>query len=211
MKRALVVDDHPIFRNGLKLTLTYELEMSVDEAATVAEALAYIAASPPDLVIMDLDLPDMDGLEATKKIRKLNECLPIVVVSGLKEKGYAQRAMKAGAMGFVQKDAEKQIFVATIRDILREQIYRKQHREAHTKPALKQTNSDELYHSLSNREYQVFCLLALGKTPADIADELGISRKTVSVQRAHILTKLQLENNAEIMHYALKHELVKII
>lgn len=208
MKSVLIVDDHPIFRNGLKLIFSYEFEMKVEEVSCGLDALQTIAASKPDLVIMDIDLPDIDGLETISRIIKSHAKLPIIVVSALKEKEYAYRAMNAGASAYIHKESDKHKFVAAVRDVFRGtgDIRRKPNMD----PDHPEERDDGLYRSLSNREYQIFCLFAMGRTPATIALELGISRKTVSAQRARILSKLKLDNNAEMMHYALKNGLVKI-
>lgn len=210
MKRALIADDHPIFRNGIKLILTFDMEYAVDEADDGFQALKYVEEHQPDLAIVDIDLPGINGLDVIKDFRKRFPSLPIVAISALKEEVYGDRALKAGATLFVHKLAEKQDFIGFVKAAIAKHVYSTDSRNQDDMQTEKNAKQ-ELYHKLSNREFEVCVLIASGKTVGEIAEELHLSKKTVSAQRANILQKLELENNAQIMHYAVKHHLVTII
>lgn len=212
MKKALLADDHPIYRNGLKLILTYEMDMYVAEETNGMAALEYVQNNPVDLVVIDIDLPGLSGLDVVRHIRKIPLSIPILVVSALPEQEYAERATKAGASGFLNKQADKLAFMGAIRD-----LFRNQHKQGVSTAAPEQTSTakkktDELPHKLlSDREYQVFCLLASGKSVGDIAESLHLSDKTISTHRTRILRKMELSTNAELTNYALKHGLVTLV
>jgi two-component system invasion response regulator UvrY len=210
MKRVLLADDHPIFRNGLKLILTYEMDMYVAEATNGVEALEYLQNNTVDLVIVDLDLPGINGLDVIRNIRKSRSNIPILMMSALPADEYTERAIKAGASGFLNKQADKLAFTGAVRALFREQQYRKEPVEQRQQPA--KNEQDILPHKhLSDREYEVFCLLASGKSVGDIAEKLHLSDKTVSTHRTRLLRKMNLSTNADLTNYALKHELIRLV
>lgn len=211
MKRALLADDHPIFRNGLKLILTYEMDMYVAEATNGMEALEYLQNNTVDLVIIDIDLPGINGLDVVRNIRKSRSAVPVLIMSALPADEYTERAVKAGASGFLNKQADKLTFMGAIRSLFREQQYKK---EPVVQGAEEETDGqqDILPHKhLSDREYEVFCLLASGKSVGEIAEKLHLSDKTVSTHRTRLLKKMNLSTNADLTNYALKHELIRLV
>lgn len=212
MKKALLADDHPIYRNGLKLILTYEMDMYVAEETNGIAALEYVQNNPVDLVVIDIDLPGLSGLDVVRHIRKIPLTIPILVMSALPEQEYAERAAKAGATGFLNKQADKLAFMGAIRDLFRDQ-HRQKTSTAAREPAAATNNhaNTPVHKQLSDREYQVFCLLASGKSVGDIADALHLSDKTISTHRTRILRKMELSTNAELTNYALKHGLVTLV
>ncbi len=211
MKKALIADDHPIFRNGLKLILSYEMDMYVVEATNGMEALDYLGKNDVDLVVIDIDLPGVSGLDVVRQFRKRRPAVPVLVVSALPEEEYADRARKSGASGFLNKQADKLAFMGAVRALFREQQHSRKI-PATVVPTDSSDHEEELPHKLlSDREYQVFCMLASGKPVGEIAEKLCLSDKTVSTHRMRLLKKMNLSTNAELTNYALKHELIRIM
>ncbi len=209
MKKALIADDHPIFRNGLKLILSYEMDMYVVEATNGVEALDYLDKNEVDLVVIDIDLPGVSGLDVVRLFRKRRPSVPVLVVSALPEEEYAERARRSGASGFLNKQADKLAFMGAVRALFREQQHS---RKAQPTPPDSSSDTDELPHKLlSDREYQIFCMLASGKSVGEIAAKLCLSDKTISTHRTRLLKKMQLSTNAELTNYALRHELIRIM
>ncbi len=210
MRRALIAEDHPIYLNGIKLVLSFELDFQIEEARSGVQALDLLEAQRFDLLVIDLDLPEMSGIDVIASIRRRLPLLPILAVSGLRPDVYAAYAIDAGATAFIPKNAEKDDFVAAVREVLRP--------ASRTKPAGRSNGAAEgrdeeakRYLRLSKREFEVFGLIAAGKTVGEIARELHRSTKTISAQRASVLKKLELHNNAQLMRYALKHGIVALL
>ena len=212
MKKALIADDHPIFRNGLKLILSYEMDMYVAEATNGMEALDHLEKNDVDLVVIDIDLPGVSGLDVVRHFRKRQPAVPVLVVSALPEEEYAERARRAGASGFLNKQADKLAFMGAVRALFREQQYNRRVPATGESPHGEHDGEDELPHKLlSDREYQVFCMLASGKSVGEIAEKLCLSDKTVSTHRTRLLRKMNLSTNADLTNYALKHELIRLV
>lgn len=211
MKRALLADDHPIFRNGLKLILTYEMDMYVAEATNGMEALEYLQNNTVDLVIIDIDLPGINGLDVVRSIRKNRLMIPVLMMSALPADEYAERATKAGASGFLNKQADKLAFTGAVRALFREQQHRKDTVEKLPPPGTDGQDDLPPHKLLSDREYEVFCLLASGKSVGEIAEKLHLSDKTVSTHRTRLLKKMNLSTNAELTNYALRHDLIRLV
>lgn len=213
MKKALIADDHPIFRNGLKLILSYEMDMYVAEATNGAEAMDYIDNNDLDLIVIDIDLPGVSGLDVLRYVRKRYPAVPVLVMSALPEEEYAERARRAGASDFLNKQADKLSLMGAIRVLFREKQQKKVQKLTVSGADTNETSvGDELPHKrLSDREYQVFCMLASGKSVGDIAEKLCLSDKTVSTHRTRLLKKMNLSTNAELTNYALKHELIRLV
>jgi two-component system, NarL family, invasion response regulator UvrY len=206
---VLIVDDHDIVREGLK-QIVYETGDIVvgGEARTGAEAMERIRTGRWDVVILDLNLPDRPGLEVLSQIRTRAPHVPVLILSMHQQVSYAARAMKAGAHGYVSKDSAREHLVLAIRKLARGERF--------LTPAFAEGLAFELmdgagatpYERLSDREFQILSRIAGGKPPREIAVELGLSVKTVGTHRARILTKLGLKNNAEIVQYAIEHNLL---
>ncbi|MCD6391319.1 MAG: response regulator transcription factor [Dehalococcoidia bacterium] len=209
MISILVVDDHPVVREGLKQILQGMPETVVlDEAGSAQETLGKISENDYDMVILDISLPDRNGLDVLKDLRRMKPVLRILVVTMHPEEQYALRTLKAGAYGYLTKDAASDELVLATRTICSGRKYIGLSVAEKLAFAL-DTEAEKLPHELlSNREYQVMCMIASGKTTTEIARELMLSVKTVSTYRSRILSKMRLKNNMELIHYAIKHRLV---
>jgi two-component system invasion response regulator UvrY len=207
--RVFVIDDHAVVRRGLRQILAEAPEATLaGEAGSGAEALTQLRRTRCDVVVLDISLPDCNGLELLRQIRSQHPRLAVLVLTMHAEEPYAVRALRAGAAGYLTKDGAAEELLAAIRKVAAGGRY--------LTPALAETlalrlgpDSRELPHErLSDREFQVLCLMATGKSLTEIANALGVSVKTVSTHRARILEKMHLRNNAELIQYAVKHDLV---
>jgi DNA-binding NarL/FixJ family response regulator len=204
----LIADDHELIREGLKRILGEAGEIdAVGEAEDAASLLVQLRNNKWDVLVLDINMPDRSGLEVLKDVRKDYPGLPVLVLSMYPEEQYAIRVMKAGASGYLTKSGASSDLIsaliklhqggryisATLADRLADELDR---------------NSDQPPHeTLSDREFEVFKLIADGKTVGEIAENLSLSVKTISTYRTHILGKMNLRNNAEIMHYAMEHHM----
>lgn len=208
MIRVLVADDHPVVREGLKRIIERDSAMLVAaEASTSQEVLDQLAANHLDVVLLDINMPGRGGLEVLQQINAHYPSLPVLVVSMYSEEQYATRVLRAGASGYLTKESAPSQLVKAIRKVVLGGRY--------VSPTLAEKLAIDLgtesmfpHESLSNREYQVLCLLASAKTVSEIADELSLSVKTISTYRTRILEKMGLRNNVDLARYALKHGLV---
>ena len=209
MIRVLVADDHAVVRRGVLQILSEAPDILVaGEASTVHETMRAVREKSFDVLLLDIAMPEGGGLEVLSQLQGLEERPYILVLSMYPEKQYAVRALRAGAAGYMTKESAPEELIAAIRTVASGRRYVTQ--------SLLETLADELkngigqapHERLSQREYQVMCLLASGKTVTDVAAELSLSDKTVSTYRTRILQKLKLTNTAEIVRYALKHALV---
>lgn len=210
MIRVLVADDHAVVRRGLVAILNAEPSMLVSgEASNGRDALRAVREHEYDVLVLDITMPDLGGLEVLRQIQGIRPQLPILILSVHSEEQYAARALKAGAAGYMNKESAPDELVSAINQVARGRKY--------VTPSLAQRLADRLgepgaqapHDALSNREYQVMCMLASGKTISDIAEALLLSVKTISTYRARILEKMKLENTAEIIRYAIKRGLVE--
>ena len=207
MVRILIADDHPIYRRGLLQILTDVPDMfAVDEAGSGEEALGKVWDNNYDLVLLDISMPGRGGLDALKVLKSHRPKLPVLVISMHPEEHYAVRALRAGADGYVNKESAWYELVKAIQKVLEGGKYVSA--VVAEKLAANMSDADKpLQEILSDREYQVFQMLAAGKTVGVIADELSLSVKTISTHRVRILEKMKLKNNAELIHYAIVNKL----
>lgn len=207
--RIMIVDDHAIFREGLKMILSETSDMIVSgEAGTSSEALKLTRENDFDMVLLDISMPDRDGIETLALLKKEHPKLKVLMLSMHRETKYAVRAIRTGAAGYLNKQSAPSQLVTAMRQVAAGKKYISPE-VAHELACLVSGESEALPHeSLSNREYQTLCLIASGKTVSAIAAELCLSVKTVSMYRSRLLEKMQLKNNAELTHYAIKHGLV---
>jgi|KBSSwiStaDraftv2_1062776.scaffolds.fasta_scaffold1087538_1 DNA-binding NarL/FixJ family response regulator len=207
MTEVLIVDDHPIVRRGLKEILRSECDLHLFEAANGLEARDLMKQSAFDLIILDLDLPGLSGLELLKEIRRNHRQARVLVLSIHPEDQFAVRVLKAGASGFLSKEAAPEQLVKTIRKILKGAV----HISDRTADLLVQRLGDKhhthLHDKLSDREFQILCLFGQGKTPKEIAATLTLSPPTVSTYRARILDKMHMRTTAELVKYAVQNKL----
>jgi len=199
--RMLIVDDHAVVRRGASELLAESFaDVEIAEAATGEQALELVAEAPVDLVILDLSMPGKGGLATLKELRAAYPRLPIVVLSAHSEDQYALRALKSGAAGYVTKDLALEELVVAARAVLAGDRY--------LGKTLTGVDRPPPHAALSEREFQVLRLLALGKSVKDIGGELDLSEKTISTYRTRILAKMAMHSNAELMRYALRAGLV---
>jgi two-component system, NarL family, invasion response regulator UvrY len=208
MIRVLVVDDHAVVRRGVTQILADEPDLTVvGEASTGREALQLARQTAFDVLVLDMSLPDMNGLEVLRQVKGLQPAARALILSIYPEEQYALRTLKAGALGYLTKESAPTELVTAVRQVAGGSRYISQ---ALGELLVSEVVTDQpgLPHiTLSDREYQVMILLAKGKTVSDIAADLVLSVKTVSTYRRRILDKLRLETTAEIIRYALQHNL----
>ncbi len=209
MHKLLMLDDHAMVRSGLRAILEDELSaVDIREAGTAQEGLNILRGFEPDAVILDLGLPDRSGLDVLKRIRSEWPRLPVLVLSMYSEDQYGLRVMRAGAAGYLTKASAPEHLLEAVRKILHGGCFVSQTLAEKLAAHVSGKAEEEPYQSLSDREYQVFQLIASGKTVSEIANELCLSVKTISTHRTHIIEKTGLKNNAEITHYAMERHLV---
>jgi two-component system invasion response regulator UvrY len=210
MHTILIADDHPIVRRGLKQILEEtQLVLSVEEASTGEEALEKVRKGKFDIVLLDISMPGMNGLEVLEGIKKMKPSLPVLMLSIYPEEDYAVRALKAGASGYLTKKSAPDELVIAIRKLSRRERYISPALADYLACHLTDDGGGKLHESLSNREFQVMRLIASGKSLKEIAGNMGLSPKTISTFRTRILHKMHLKSNAELIQYALKHSLTE--
>ena len=209
MIRVLIADDHPIIRKGLSEILAEAPDVVVSgEAGNGREALRQAGEGTCDLVLLDISMPDKHGLDVLAEMKDRKPALPVLILSMYPEEQYALRALKAGASGYLVKDSAPEELVAAIRKAAAGGVYVSPALAERLAVRLGGTFSGPPHEALSQREFQVLCLIAQGQTVGEIAVALFLSPKTVSTYRRRILTKMDLSNNAELMRYAMENRLV---
>ena len=210
MTRILIADDHPLLRSGLRQVLAPEPDLMVaGEAEDSEQVLQQLEQEPWDVVILDITMPGRSGLDVLRDIRRKRPELPVLVLSMHAEDQFAVRAIKAGANGYISKDNAAGEVVRAIRKILTGKKYISPRLAEILADALNTDAERPLHETLSDREFQVLCQLASGKTVSQIALEIELSVKTISTYRARILEKMNLRNNAELTRYAIQNGLVE--
>lgn len=208
--RVLIADDHAIVRQGLRQILSDTPDLTVSgEAENGVQAVQMVRAGEWDVVLMDVSMPDRNGIDALKLIKKEFPRLPVLILSMYPEEQYAIRALKAGAAGYLTKQSAPELLVTAIRQVASGKKYVSPSLAEELANAIGDDSERPPHEKLSDREYQTLCMIASGKTPAEIAEALNLSVKTVSVYRARLLEKMNLRNNAELTHYGLKHGLAE--
>lgn len=207
--KTLIADDHVLFRQGLKGILAAEFEAATfGEAGDVPHLLELVRREHWDLLLLDITMPGRSGLDALKEIRQLRPELPVLVLSMHPEDQFGLRAFRMGAAGYITKTcAAEQLFEA-IHRVTNGHKYVSPWLAEQLATALQARTPEPTHESLSDRELEVMLLIAGGKSVKEVASELCLSVKTISTHREHILKKLHLHNNSEIMRYAFQHGLV---
>jgi len=207
-RRVLLVDDHPFMRAGLAQLIERQADLEVGgEAGNPAEAFQQLARGKPDLVLTDLTMPGRSGLEFIKDLRAAHADLAILVISMHDEAVYAERVIRAGARGYIMKEAGGENLLAAIRQVLRGEIYVSPRMAARLLEALsgsRPRGSHSPIEQLSDREFEVFQLIGQGKSTRDIATQLHLSTKTVDVHRSHIKEKLALTDTTALIRHAVR-------
>ena len=207
---VLLADDHAMFREGLKQVLSRTSDLVVvDEAGDAQQILDKVQKSDFDVIILDISMPGRDGMDVLKRLKQMKPHLHILVLSMHPEDQYAFRAIKAGASGYLTKNKASQELIEAIRRIASGRRYISADVAEQLAIDIEKDSNQPLHRKLSDREYQVMCLIASGKTVKEIADELSLSTSSISTLRARILRKFGMKTSAEITHYAIKHDLVK--
>lgn len=209
--KVLIADDHAIVREGLKQILADTRDIVVaGDAENGGEAIKLARKNDGcDVLLLDISMPDKSGIEVLKQIKKEAPRLAVLMLSMHREDQYAIRSLKAGAAGYMNKQSAPDQLVDAIRQVAAGRKY--------ISPTLAQELANQLgedreappHESLSDREYQTLIMIASGKTVSDIAAELSLSVKTISMYRTRILQKMKLRHNAELTHYAIKNSLVE--
>ena len=209
MLRVLIADDHAILRRGLKEILLREFEdAACGEAGEAAQVLYQVRSQPWDLVILDVSMPGRSGLDVLTDLKQLRPELPVLMLSMHSEDQYAKRVLKAGAVGYMNKETAPEELVKAIRRVLAGGRYVSTAFAEKLASDLRGDPGRPIHESLSNREFEVLRMIASGKTNSQMAEELHLSLTTVSTYRARILEKMGMANNAELMRYALQNRLI---
>lgn len=208
MLKILIADDHAVVRGGLRQFLADAADFRIaGEARNGSEALALVAAEHWDLLLLDIGLPDLDGLEVLKRVRHDQPALPVLIFSMFAEDDYAMAALAAGAVGYLPKDSAPEEILAAIRRAARGERYLSPQLAEKLLSGTAAGGRKQAHDFLSGREFMVMRLLSRGMALTAIADDLHLSPKTVSTYRGRILQKLNLLNNAELTRYVIEHKL----
>jgi two-component system, NarL family, invasion response regulator UvrY len=210
MMKLLLVDDHAMMRTGLRQVVAQAFpDAEFGEAGSAREALDQVVRNSWDVVLLDIELPDRDGLDLLKDLRLAAPQVPVLILSGQPERDYGVQALKAGAAGFVAKTELATVLVDAIQKVCA--------RGRHVSPALAErlahsldpAGGRPLHDQLSAREFQILAALARGQSVGELAAQMSLSVKTVSTYRTRLLKKMGMQSNAELMRYALQHGLVR--
>jgi two-component system, NarL family, invasion response regulator UvrY len=204
----LIVDDHAIVRQGLRqILMESDSTIFVKEADCGSEAIRQVREGEWNVVVLDISMPDRSGIDILKQIKKEYPKIPVLMLSMHEEGLYAIRALKAGASGYITKQSAPAELMAAIHQVARGRKYLTATLAEAMADSLGANYERSPHETLSDREYQTLCLIASGKGLTDVAEEMRLSVKTVSVYRARLLEKMKLKNNAELTHYAIKNGL----
>lgn len=207
--RLLIADDHTLVRKGLRQILldTQDVEV-VDEASDGKEIIKKISKNDYTLVLLDISLPGRSGIEVLKQIKCIKPELPVLILSMHPEEQYAVRSIRAGASGYVTKESAPDELLAAIIKVAQGGKYITSTLAEKLAFEVEKPTEKTLHETLSDREYQVMCMIASGKTVKEIAEILSLSVKTISTHRVRLLHKMNMRNNAQLTHYAIKNGLV---
>jgi len=210
MIRVLIADDHAILRRGLKEILTREFKDAVcGEAENAQQTLAQVQGRGWDLVILDVSMPGRSGVDILGDVKRARPKLPVLVLSMHPEDQYAKRVLKAGAAGYMNKETAPEELIKAIRKVLAGGRYVSPGLAEKLALDLNENAGRPAHEILSDREFEVLRMIASGKTVTQVAESLHLSVTTVSTYRARILEKMQMTTTAELMHYALRNNLVE--
>lgn len=209
--KILIADDHAIVREGLKQIVAEEKDMIVSgEAENASSLMSLLEKDNWSIVVLDINMPGKSGLEALKDIKHLYPDLPVLILSMFSEDQYGLRAIKAGASGYLKKVSAPTELVIAIRKIVSGRKYINPDLAEKLAENLGSENQNNLHEKLSDREYQIMCNIALGKTAEEIAEDLSLSINTIYTYRNRILEKMSMKSNVELTQYALQNRLIEI-
>jgi two-component system, NarL family, invasion response regulator UvrY len=209
MIRIIIADDHSIVREGLKQIIADTPDMIIaDEAENGHELISKIETGKYNVAVVDTSMPDSHIIDLLKHIRQIQPRLPVLILSMHPEDQYGVRVMKAGAAGYLTKESAPTDLISALRTVSAGKKYISATLAEKLIFALNNNKNKAPHEVLSDREFQVFCMLAESKPSKEIAAELYLSEKTISTYRSRILSKMPLKNNSELIHYAVKNGLV---
>lgn len=209
MINVVLCDDHAVLRRGIRDTLADAPDIQVTgEAGSYSELREVLRTAPCDVLLLDLNLPGRSGLEALASLKETHASIKVLIVSMYPEDQYALRCLKAGAHGYANKAGDPLQLIAAVRTVVQGRKYLTPEVAQLLADSLSEPASEAPHEQLSERELQTLVKIASGKRLSDIAEELMLSPKTVSVYRARVLDKLKLSNNAELTVYAIRNHLV---
>jgi DNA-binding NarL/FixJ family response regulator len=207
--RVFIADDHAIVREGLKQILAEQRDIVVcGEAETGLDAIKLFHKSRCNVLLLDISLPDRNGIEVLKQIKSDKPELAVLMLSMHREDQYAIRALKAGASGYLTKQSAPRELVGAIRQVAEGQRYVSAQLAQVLAAQLGEDHDKPVHEGLSDREYQTLTMIASGKTVSEIARELSLSVKTISEYRSRLLSKMKLKTSAELTHYAIRNQLI---
>jgi two-component system, NarL family, invasion response regulator UvrY len=209
VKNILLVDDHSIVREGLKNLIALETDLTVTgEASSGLEAINLVRKNQYDIMVLDISMPDKNGVDTLHDLKHIAPDLPVLILSGYAEAQYALNLMRSGCKGYLSKDTDADEIIKAIRTIANGKRYISSELAELMTKQLSHPSEKQLHEMLSDREFQVFFKLASGLIPTEIGAELNISVKTVSTYRSRILEKMSLKTNADLTYYAIKNGLI---
>jgi DNA-binding NarL/FixJ family response regulator len=209
MKRIIIADDHKIVRAGLKQIIADDPDLSVEgEADDGQQLLEMVRKHEYDVVLLDMKMPGRSGLEILKQLKAEKPDLPVLILSMHPEEQYAVRSIKAGASGYLTKDLAPEKLIGAIKKVLEGRKYISPSLAERLAESIMDEKSLPPHEYLTDREFQVMCMIASGKTITEIARELFLSVKTISTYRQRILEKMDMKNNAEMTHYVISNSLL---
>ncbi|MCF8209921.1 MAG: response regulator transcription factor [Rhodoferax sp.] len=209
MIKVILCDDHAMVRRGIRDTLADAVDIQVvGEAGNYAEVREMLRNTPCDVLILDLNLPGRGGMEVLASLREADSPIRVLIVSMFAEDQYALRCLRAGAQGYLNKAGDPAHLITAVRTLAQGRKYVTAEVSEMLIENLASPSTETLHSTLSERELQTLLKIASGKRLSDIAEELMLSPKTVSVYRSRLLEKLKLSNNAELTVYAIRNELV---
>lgn len=208
--RVLIADDHAIVREGLKQIIADSTQFMVaGEAENGLQAIQQARSGAFDIILLDISMPDRSGIEVLKQLKAELPALPVLILTMHREDQYAIRALKAGASGYLNKQSAPAELVNALQEVAagRKYITAALAQELANQVGSNVSSDKPPHETLSDREYQTLVMIASGKTVGEIAGELTLSVKTISMYRSRLLQKLKLRHNAELTHYAIRHRL----
>lgn len=209
MIRVLIADDHTLFREGLKKIIAGTSDIVVaGEASNGNEVLARLKDERYDVLVLDIAMPGKDGLDVLKETRARYQGLPVLMLSMFPEEQFATRVLKAGAAGYLTKESVPEVLIMAIRKVARGEKYVSESLAEKLVSGLSDDARKSPHERLSDREYQILCLIASGKRMKEIANQLSLSPTTISTYRSRILEKMGMASNAELTLYASRNHLL---
>jgi len=209
MIKVHIADDHPLIREGLKRILEGSPDIVVTgEASNGQELLKKVRKNDYDVVLVDISMPGRNGLDVLKQLKNIRPNLHILILSIFPEELYGVRALKAGASGYLTKKSTPHELIMAIKKVSKGKKYINPSLSEKLASDIKADTKKPLHERLSDREYEVMCKIASGKTVKEIAEELSLAISTISTHRSHILEKMNMKKNAELAYYVIKEGLI---